>query len=327
MDALSEVLKTVHLENINCRRFELSAPWGVGFSSFDGVAFFAMIRGSCWLEVEGLPALLPLVGGDLVVLPKGQKHALRDEPASSLVEFGSSRGISQECLHLGSGGLTTSVVHGWFRLEQVAAEPLLTALPRLIVVRGEDKRAVEWLETTMQFIAYETAFVRPGRDTVISYLAGILFVQAVRFYTMSQEFGGRCWLRALTHPDIGVALGLIHQSPDQPWTVALLAERVGMSRSAFAAEFRQLVGEPPLQYLTRWRMHKAASLLRLGQASLAQIAHLVGYESEAAFSKAFKRWMNHSPGSYRQTIHTNASNGLPGETISLRHFCTLDNFS
>lgn len=322
MDALSEVLKTIHFKNSFCRQIELSAPWGIDSPNCDGIAFLIVMRGSCWLEVEGLPAQLPLVGGDLVVLPKGQRHALRNEPTASQIHFESLLSDEQACLHLGSGGVVTNVVQGKFHLEKPAADPLLTALPRLIVVRGEDRHIVEGLDITLQLIAHETAFYRPGAQTAIKYLASILFIQAIRFYIMSQEFGGRCWLRALTHPDIGAALGLIHQSPEQHWTVASLAASVNMSRSAFAAEFRRLVGEPPLQYLTRWRMHKAAGLLRQEKASLAQIASLVGYESEAAFSKVFKRWMDKSPGIYRQTIHPSASNGIPGKTISLRDLCT-----
>ncbi len=303
MDALSEVLKTVHLESAVCRRIELSAPWGWQMESYDGAVFFVITRGSCWLEADGLEIPLPLAGGDLVVLPRGQRHALRDDPKSPDVEGQDGLVAADEALqafHLGGSGRSTTLVYGRFHLEEPTVNPLLTALPPLILVRGEEGQAVEWLNTTMQFIAGEMAANRPGAQTVISHLSGIIFIQAVRAYIVNKESCGRCWLRALTDPQIGVALTSIHRHAEKPWTVAALASQVGMSRSAFATQFREIVGEPPLQYLTRWRMHKAGGLLRLGKKPLAEVATLVGYESEAAFSNAFKRWMNQSPGTYRQ---------------------------
>ena len=149
-------------------------------------------------------------------------------------------------------------------------------------------------------MACEAASGRPGARTVVSRLADILFIQIVRGFLSSTPVSHRGWLRALNEPQIGAALGLIHQDPRQPWTVAMLASKVGMSRSTFAGRFAELVGEPPLHYVTRWRMQRAASLLREGRATLADIADRVGYESEAAFSKAFKRWVGAAPGAYRR---------------------------
>ena len=308
MDALSEVLKTLQLENTICWRVELSTPWGLQIADYDGAVFCVVTRGSCWLEAESLEMPLPLVGGDLVVLPCGQKHVLRDEPNSSSIDLEDFSLTNQnEVLRFGGGGLSTNLVYGRLRFEQLAVHhPLLSALPPLILVRGEEGLAVEWLNMTMQFMSCEMAAQRPGAQTVISHLSGILFIQAVRAYIANKENCSRCWIRALTHPQIGVALGLIHEHCQEPWTVATLAVRVGMSRSAFSAEFAQLVGEPPLKYLTRWRMHRAARLLRLDHTSLAQIATQVGYESEAAFSKAFKRWMDESPGAYRHIMRAEA---------------------
>ena len=311
MDALSEVLETVHLESVVCRRVELSAPWGLQFGSYDGAVFFVVSRGSCWLEAESVDSSLPLATGDFVVLPRGQKHILRDDP-NSFSAAGedwllTSDDLTQQISPFKRSGLSTTLIYGRLHLDGLTANPILAVLPPMIVVRGEEEQALPWLSTTLQLIACEMISARPGAHTVISHLAGILFIHAVRVYIANKEQIGRCWLRALTDPHIGRALTLMHRFPEKPWTVASLATDVGISRSAFATEFRELVGEPPLQYLTRWRMHKAAGWLRQGQKTLAEIATLVGYESEAAFSNAFKRWMHQSPGSYRLSARAIAS--------------------
>jgi AraC-like DNA-binding protein len=159
---------------------------------------------------------------------------------------------------------------------------------------------VKWLETSLQFMASEMASGQPGAETVVSRLADILFVQAVRAHLAQGRAGATGWLRAIVDPRIGPALSLIHQRPEEPWTVEALASRVAMSRSAFAARFTALVEEPPLTYLTRWRMHRATRLLRTSPANVGEIAARVGYEAEAAFNKAFKRWIGVPPGAYRR---------------------------
>ena len=154
----------------------------------------------------------------------------------------------------------------------------------------------------MQFMASEMAAARPGAQTVTNHLAGILFVQAVRAYIANEGCSSRCWLSALTHPQVGAALNLIHRHPETLWTIQALAAQVNMSRTAFFVEFRNLVGEPPSKYLTRWRMHRASQFLRAQHMNLGDVAGLTGYESEAAFSKAFKRWTGQSPGAYRGMV-------------------------
>ena len=172
------------------------------------------------------------------------------------------------------------------------------------MIQGKDGKAVEWLDSTLQAIAWETADNRPGAEMMITYLSNILFIQAVRAYLASlqqQDDGG--WLRGLRDPQLSAVLTLIHQSPETNWTVDSLAKQVNLSRSTFAARFKQLVGEAPFQYLTQWRMYRAARLLRSTNLPLVAIAQQVGYESPAAFSKAFKRLLRQSPGEYRQSTH------------------------
>ncbi|MCU0533561.1 MAG: AraC family transcriptional regulator [Hydrococcus sp. RU_2_2] len=304
MDALSEVFKTVCLERTTCYRMELSAPWGVRMEAFDGAIFLVMVRGSGWLEVDGIETQLPLVGGDLVFLQKGQAHTLRECPESHVIDFDrlldAQTDEVQKALHIGGAGLSTTVMYGRLQFEQLSENPLLSALPPLIVIRGEDGQKVEWLDMTMQFMSSEMTANRPGAQTVIDHLASILLVQAMRAYISNTGDCDRCWLRALREPAIGEAISLIHRYPEKSWTAEDLAEQVRMSRTAFFVKFRDLVGEPPNKYLTRWRMHRASQILRLEHMSLNQVAHLVGYESEAAFSKTFKQWMGQSPGAYRK---------------------------
>jgi AraC-like DNA-binding protein len=201
----------------------------------------------------------------------------------------------------GGGGAETQLICGSFQFENAAESPLLSLLPSLIHIRGNGSEAEDWLASTLQLLAFEARQARPGAKTVISRLTEIIFVQAVRAWMENQPAGQRGWLGALRDPQIGTALELIHHAPERPWSVATLAREVAMSRSPFAARFTALVGEPPLAYLTHWRMHRAARLLRSDSLSVGEVAERVGYESAAAFSKAFKRCFGQAPGAYRHT--------------------------
>ena len=307
MDVLTEVLESIHVRGVISGRLECSAPWGLRLEG-GRPAFYVVTRGSCQLVIDGTSRVLPLAGGDFVLLPKAQAHVIRDSARSSarparevLRSCAAQRGCQPGgVFQFGGGGAMTTLVGGCFQMDAGHGNPLVTSLPPIIHVRGDRGTPVQWLESTLQFIASEMASGLPGAETVVSRLADILFVQAVRAYVAEQgeEAGG--WLRALVDRQIGSALGLIHQHPEQSWTVETLAARVAMSRSAFAARFTDLVSEPPLTYLTRWRMTKASRLLRSGNATMAEIATQVGYDAEAAFSKAFKRWIGTAPGVYRR---------------------------
>jgi AraC-like DNA-binding protein len=312
MDALNEVLRTLHLKGTVSCRSELSAPWGLRVPHFPGHAGFSVVaRGSCWPEVDGEKKQIALAGGDFVMFPHGNTHVMRDGPGTRPVDIGTllrSHSAAQKSLSYGGGGARTTLVCGCFEFEGGETNPLISALPAVIHIKGDEGQAVPWLETTLQYLASETASRLPGAETVIGHLADIIFIQAVRAYISSTGDCKKGLVRAMADPQIGQALALIHDAPQQPWTVASLALRVGMSRAGFAARFRGLVGEPPMQYLTRWRMHKAAGMLRSSAESLAEIAAQSGYEAEAAFSKAFKRWAGHAPGAFRQSTQMPALN-------------------
>ncbi len=305
MDVLTDVLQTVRVRAACYGRLEFGSPWGLRVNAGDDAMFHVILRGNCWLEVDGTDSPIALTTGDLVSLPHGHAHVLRDESGSHVQSI-EDVGLCEPCsghgsiLPMGGPGAKTVLVSGRFSFEDRRNNPLLSVLPPVISLLGESGRAVPWLEHTLKFIACEAASGRPGAQTVISRLADVLFIQIVRGHLAQLSEDAPGWLGALSEPQIGAALSLVHRDPGHNWTVASLAGKVGMSRSAFASRFTRLVGEPPLQYVTRWRMQKAAALLREGRATLAEIADEVGYESEAAFSKAFKRAVGTAPGAYRR---------------------------
>jgi AraC family transcriptional regulator, alkane utilization regulator len=309
VDVLTDVLQTVRVQGACYGRVQAGAPWGLSVNQAEDAKFHVVVSGACSLVVAGEAEPRHLVAGDIVALPHGHAHSLHDHPATPARPLDSlcrpeKRGLAIE---LGGQGSRTELVSGRIRFESRAHNPLLAALPSVMLLQGEAGRSIQWLEPTLKFIAWEMQTGRPGAHTVVSRLADILFIQLVRGYLAGLPDDATGWLGALKDQQIGSALTLIHQNPETDWTVLVLAERVGMSRSAFAARFHRIVGEPPLHYLTRWRMQKAAGLLREGHASLAEIAEQVGYDSEAAFSKAFKRAIGSAPGAYRRAARDSSS--------------------
>ena len=306
MDALSEVFKTIHLKSTACYHIECSAPWGMRMPTFPGVAFLVVLTGSGWLEIEGIETQLPLVEGDVVFLQKGQAHTWREHPESQTINWNDFHNEqinkTHNTWHCGGSGVSTKVMYGRLQFEQSSENPLVSALPPLLVIKGKDGQKANWLDITMQFMSSEMEANLPGSQTTIDYLTSILFIQAMRVYINNTGDCDRCWLRALKDPGIGQAINLIHRHPEQPWTAKDLAKKVQMSRTAFFVKFNSLVGEPPNKYLTRWRMYKAIQLLRLENTNINKVAHLVGYGSEAAFSKTFKQWMGQPPGVYRKSL-------------------------
>jgi AraC family transcriptional regulator, alkane utilization regulator len=303
-DLLTDILQTMRLEHTILCRCELTSPWGIRFPAEAGEAAFHIVtRGQCWLRThEQQPLLLAM--GDFVMFPHGQEHIISDTLFSPITDFENTsimrpnHGYNNICF--GGEGLSIELLAGCFQIRGDRRNPLLSSLPTLIHVRSDHGQLVPWLETTLRYITAELAISQLGFQTVISRLVDVLFIQAVRAYISIIPNHQRNWLRALSDSEMVIALSLMHRDLDKPWTVASLAEQIPMSRSAFSAKFTQLVGQPPLQYLTTWRMVKATELLRESRSGLREIANLVGYESEVSFSKAFKRWAGVAPSFYRQ---------------------------
>jgi AraC-like DNA-binding protein len=300
---LTVVMDALRLRGRVFCRSELRAPWGLSLPRSDFAHFHAIERGGAWLRIAGREPLA-LAGGDLVVVPHGTGHTLTDSlgsrarPLAEMVPAGVEAGCA--VMRGGGEGAETRLVCGSFRFERRDAHPLVELLPAVIHLRPAETPAAEWLTATLCFLAWETREARPGTETIVSRLTDVIFVQVLRAWLESLPEGRGGWLGALRDRQIGAALAHVHRAPERPWTNAALAAAVGMSRSRFAARFSALVGEPPLAYLSRWRLETAAGLLLDGTLGLGEIAARVGYESEAAFSKAFRRRFGAPPGAFRR---------------------------
>ena len=304
MDVLAEVMALLRTKGQLYGRIELSAPFGLEFPGGKGICLI-VTRGACFLGVDRHP-IIPLVGGDFVFLPAPERYSLRsssERRLRSVLEV-----ITAEAFHrsrlitYGGGGTPASVVAGCFTFASPEGEMLVKHLPPIIHLPASGAHSTPWFGATLQFIAAESAENLPGSAAIVDRLAEVLFVQAMRSRIQSSLLTGNpSWLRALGDPQIGESLRLMHAEPGRAWTVPELARSVSMSRSAFAARFRELVGETPLDHLTQWRMVRAAGMMReKSSMKMAAIASAVGYESESSFGKVFRRVMGVSPGRYRR---------------------------
>ncbi|WP_433926815.1 cupin domain-containing protein [Sorangium cellulosum] len=304
MDVLTEIMALLRTKGQLYGRLELTAPFGLEFPGRKGICLI-VTRGACLLGVDD-QALVPLVGGDFVFLPAPEAYSLRSSPrirlraaeeVSAPEAFHRSRLITY-----GGGGTPTTVIAGCFTFASPEGELLVKHLPPIIHLAASGAHAAPWFQSTLQFIAAEAAQDLPGSLAIVDRLAEVLFVQAMRAHIQaSYPAGSQSWLRALADPQIGEALRRMHAEPGRAWTVPELARAASMSRSAFAARFREIVGETPLDHLTQWRMVRAARTMREDRsAKLATIAAAVGYESESSFGKVFRRVMGVSPGRYRR---------------------------
>jgi AraC-like DNA-binding protein len=303
LDVLSDVLGVIRLRGEVLCRSELSAPWGLGFDS-DEAHFHVIERGQCMVQVGAADDAFTVTGGDLVVLPHGTGHRLFDARGSRVVPIMSVLDTRKKrasgMLRFGGGGVETRIVCGRFRFDARLRTAALSGLPPILHVEGASGRPPEWLDLTMRFLASEAHSTAPGRDLAMSRLVDLLFVQAIRHWLATNDDRPLGWIGALRDPRIGAALALLHARPEHAWEVEALAAEVGMSRSSFAQRFTDLVGDPPSKYLARWRVHLAARLLQTPGATVAKIAERVGYESEAAFSRMFKRFMRVAPAAFRK---------------------------
>ncbi|MFN2448002.1 MAG: AraC family transcriptional regulator [Vicinamibacterales bacterium] len=309
MDVLTDVVESVRLHSAVHGRWEFSAPWGLIMDGWPAHAcFYVMSRGSAWIDVEGVAAPVHVAGSDFVLLTKGQRHVIKDDPsstpASAAVVLGSCSN-RRHCqpggvFEYGGGGARATLVSGCFALSSVD-NPLIAALPPVVHVTGDQGPPRRWLEASLQFMSDEMTAGQIGAETVVGRLADILLVEAVRAHLAQRGDATRGWLRGLQDPQIGQALALMHERPGHSWTVGALASTIGMSRSAFAARFSALVGVPPLTYLTGWRMHRASRLLATGHLRIREIASQLGYDTESAFHKAFRRSTGVAPSVYRRT--------------------------
>ncbi len=305
VDPLGEALHLLRLSGTFYSRCEFSAPWGLELPAMAGCLMFHVVTaGRCWLQVEGSEDRL-LRPGELALVPHGEGHRLASAPGvAGAALFDLPRQLVSEryeILRQGGGGAATGLVCGAVRFEHPAARRLVGALPRLIGVEAAGTTQGVWLESTLRLMAEEAKALRPGGETVVTRLADVLVIQAIRSWLERDPAARSGWLGALRDRQVGGALTLIHRDPARAWTVAALADEVAMSRSAFAARFAALVGESPMHYVARWRMLVAQTWLEEEGVALGELALRLGYRSEAAFGRAFKRVVGVSPGAVRRS--------------------------
>ena len=320
MDALSDVLKAVRLDGAVYLNAEFTAPWCVrarfalmtaaGLPAAQGgaVAFFHFVlEGRCRMRLEaggeaqefgpGDMALVPhddthILGSDLQLAPLDATGMVKKPPPGELIE-----------LRHGGGGSTTRFVCGYLVCDRRMSRHLFNALPRMLRIPLGDTPGAEWIAELLRAGVKQTAASGPGSATVLAKLSELLVVEALRRYAASLPEGQGGWLAAVRDPQLGRALALMHGEPGRAWTVDDLARESALSRSALGERFAGLVGEPPMQYLTRWRLSLAAQSLRAGTEPIARIAEQVGYDSQAAFNRAFKREFGAPPAQWRRAAN------------------------
>ena len=324
MDLLSELFNNVEVASSLYGRIEARAPWAIDYPQVNFAGFHVVIAGACWLHVHDRRPALHLTAGDFVVLPHGTASSLSDRSAPSpnaptiASVFSAAAQVSgrpslgprdsiprgaapiEYSASVGGSGQRTEYLCGAFTFGGDGARPLLSALPEVIHVPGEKGRMMPWLESHLQAVACELTAGRPGASMVSARLSEVLVVQAVRAHLADLPTDAVGWTAAAHDLHVSRALALLHREPERDWTIASLGAAVGLSRSSFAARFQTVMGQPPLAYLTMWRMHRARGMLRDPAISIAQIAERVGYASAAAFTSAFKRETGNAPGAWRR---------------------------
>ena len=319
MDALSSVLKTIRLSGVIFLRADLHGRYGISMppptishpsikppSPEHRLVMFHIVReGSGYVEVEGFSPR-KLEQGDLIIVLDDLFHSIVDTPgretidSANLVPKQSDVAAPPEVEVGDDGDNAMRLVCGMLHFVDRGYTPLFSALPPFLHIRKDEGPASEWLQANISHVVREAEGGRPGSESLLSNLTELLFVETLRCY-LEKVDSDAGWFAALKEPGVGNALELIHRDPARSWTVADLAKRVGMSRSAFAAKFSRLLGCAPMAYLTRWRIRLATNLLEDVGQSVGGIAAAVGYESEAAFSRAFKREIGLAPAAWRAT--------------------------
>lgn len=316
MDPLSQILKALRLEAGVFFDAEFTTPWCVDTTpgsdgarqilpSAEHVAIYhLLVEGGCRVRLREDAAAMELAAGDLIMFPHGDGHMLGSDvrrpalPAATLMQASPGGGLAR-IVH-GGGGDRTHFICGYVACDSRLCRPLISALPRMLRVPLGDRASASWMIKTLQHAAEESRAPRAGTDAVLTKLSELLFVEALRGYLETVPEQERSWLAGLRDPHVSRVLGLMHAEPARQWTVNDLGREAGVSRSALAERFGLLIGEPPMQYLTRWRLALGARALKEGSEPVLHVAQRVGYESEAAFNRAFKREFGMPPATWRR---------------------------
>jgi AraC-like DNA-binding protein len=340
MDVLSDVLRVVRLSGAVFFTAEFSSPWALESPNPQLLAsvvmpeaecvvlFHILTDGECVIDCPGHPPIR-LSAGDVIVFPHGEPHLMRspDGTVATAIDAVFSKGSRDELpvVSFGGGGRTSRFLCGYLNCDQ-RFSPLADALPTMLIVRGRDDysalEAVDrhgrrpttvpegsgsWLGTTLKFTINEARVGRPGNAAMLGRLTELMFVEIIREFMQQLQSDHGGWLSGLKDPVVGRALRLLHEDPLRDWTVEDLAHEVAASRSALAQRFTELVGESPMHYLVNWRIQLAKQMLRDGTHTVQEVATRIGYESEAAFNRAFKRATGSPPATWRRRVAASAS--------------------
>ena len=315
MDVLSEVLKSVTLRGAVFYNAEFSAPWSfrsppttaiaahLGAGSEHIVVYHLVVEGNAWASVGDGDRVM-LAGGDIVMFPHGDAHLMGFgppvPPADNGSELGSIFSQGLAVVRRGGGGEVTRMVCGYMSCAPSLGRLVLAGLPPLLKVNIRADSAGVWLENSILFSAAHAASSTAGAEAVLARLSEALFVETLRRAIADLPAGITGWLAGARDAAVGKVLALLHADPARAWTLARLAAEAGVSRSVLAQRFRHFLGEPPMSYLTRWRLQLASRLLAANTQNVAEIAARCGYNSEAAFNRAFKREFGNPPARFRK---------------------------
>ncbi len=301
LDSLTDVLMTLRMRGTLYFRTNFRAPWGVEVPARQLVArFHLLIRGEAWIEVGGVQTRMRR--GDLVIVPHGARHFLRDKPERPTILVGrvldeSSYDGTADLCHGGTGE-STVLVCGHFSFDDELLHPVLAALPPVVHIEAAQGHDFTWLDAATRTVAAETSKRAPGWEAVVDHVSTILFIQSIRVALTRPELNDR--ITVFSDQQVGRALDAIHADPTHAWTLREMAQRAGMSRTVFAQRFRDCVGMTAMAYVTRWRLQRARRRLLDTNEIIAAVAGDAGYSSEAAFCRAFQRLYGSPPGAYRR---------------------------
>jgi AraC-like DNA-binding protein len=317
MDPLSDVLSLLKPQSYVSGGFHVDGDVAVQFPKHEGIKCYVVLSGQCWLSVEGVPDAVRLTAGDCFLLPRGLPFCLSTDLSLTPVDFRvflAARKNGDAISHNGSGG--GFIVGGHFVLTGGHAEMLLGFLPPIVHIRKEsDKAAMRW---SLERMKEELRDPQPGGALVTQQLAYLMLVNALRLHLAEGPRGGVGWLFALADQQMRIAISCMHDDPAHCWTLQELAVRAGMSRSIFAQRFKATVGSTPMEYLTRWRMLLAGNKMTASDEPISVIALSLGYESESAFSKAFRRVMGCAPRQYKRGQRSVSASSSHGEGEMVR---------
>jgi AraC-like DNA-binding protein len=318
MDPLSDALSLIKTRSYTFGGFDAAGDWSIHFGKHEGIKCYAVASGECWLSMEGVPDAAHVKTGDCFLLPRGRPFRVASDLALPSVDartfFPTQRNGGFAVLN-GGGGFSS--VGGHFTLSGDHAGIVLGMLPPIVHLRKEsDKAALRW---SMERMMQELREPQPGGFLVAQHLASMMLVQALRLHLAEGLQGGVGWLFALADKQMAAAISAMHGDIARPWTLQELAQRAGMSRSSFAQKFKETVGTSPMEHLTRWRMLRAGDRLANSGNPISVIARSLGYESESAFSTAFKRAMGCSPRQYSRGRNPASSSNREGEAAHADH--------